>query len=177
MQAVDMVSRNHQISSQRKMTWNHNSKALSDLIKAYVGDTMKFSGDSYEESLLTARRRFFTICNMLDVSRQDACVAAHLQFTGTALEYYYDSIQALAGDAESVFDHMKARFQTTDVQDRTLTKWHSTTFASVQLSAHKDGYGTLKALHSAGQRMHRTLPIAYEADAHLRDFLLRACSN
>jgi hypothetical protein len=97
---------------------------------------MKFSGDSYEESLLTARRRFFTIFNMLDVSRQDACVAAHLPFTGTALEYYYDSIQAQAGDAESVFDHMKVRFQTTDVQDRVLTKWQSTTFASIQNRTH-----------------------------------------
>jgi hypothetical protein len=86
---------------------------------------------------------------MLDVSRQDACVAAHLQFTGTALEYYYDSIQAQARDAESVFDHMKARFQTTDVQDRALTKRKSTTFASVQNSAHTDGFDTRKALHSA----------------------------
>jgi hypothetical protein len=53
---------------------------------------MKFSGDYYEESLLTTRRRFFIICNRLDVSRQDACVAAHLPFTGTDLEYCYDSI-------------------------------------------------------------------------------------
>jgi hypothetical protein len=60
----------------------HNSKAISDLIKAYVGDRMKFSGDSYEETLLTARRRFFTICSMLDVSRYDACVAAHLLLPG-----------------------------------------------------------------------------------------------
>jgi hypothetical protein len=138
---------------------------------------MKFSGDSYEESLLTARRRFFTLCSMLDVSRYDACVAAHLPITGTALEYYYDSVQAQASDAESVFDHMKARFQTTDVQDRALTKWQATTFASVHTSQHSDGYETLKALYSSGQRIHRALPDAYEADVHLRDFLLRAYSE
>ena len=153
------------------------SKALSDLIKAYVGDKMKFSGDSYEESLLTTRRRFFTLCSMLDVNCHDACLAAHLPFTGTALEYYYDSIQAQAGDAEYVFDQMKTRFQTADVQDRALIKWQSTTFSSVRTSVHTDGYDTLRALYSAGQRIHRALPRAYEADTHLRDFLLRSCSD
>jgi hypothetical protein len=50
------------IKSKKSDQKNHNSKAFSDLVKAYVGDKMKFSGDSYEESLLTAHRRFFTIC-------------------------------------------------------------------------------------------------------------------
>jgi hypothetical protein len=116
---------------------DHNSKAISDLIKAYVGDRMKFNGDSYEESLLTARGRFFTLCSILDVNRYDACVAAHLPFTGTALEYYYDNVQAQASDAESVFDRMKARFQTTDVQDRALTKWQATTFTSEVVKLHR----------------------------------------
>jgi hypothetical protein len=59
---------------------------------------------------------------MLDANASDACLAANLPFTGTALKYYYDNIQAQTSDAESVFDHMKARLQTIDVQNRALVK-------------------------------------------------------
>jgi hypothetical protein len=74
------------------------SKGVSDLIKAYTSERAKFSGDYYEESLITIRRRFFTLCKMLNVHPLDACEAAYLPFTGTSLEYYYDSIQATAQD-------------------------------------------------------------------------------
>jgi hypothetical protein len=88
-----------------------------------------------------------------------------LPFCGTALEYDYTHLQSIAVDAAAVFDGMKLRFQTQDVQDSALVKWQSTTFASSRLA------------YKAGQRLHRALSSAYEADIHLRDFLLRACAD
>jgi hypothetical protein len=145
------------------------------LIKAYTSERAKFSGDSYEESLLTIRRRFFTLCKMLNVHPLDACEAAHLPFTGTALEYYHDSLQATAQDIVFGFDRMRDRFQTADVQDLAFAKWQCITFASVRTAEHADEYD--RVLFQTGQKIHRALPAAYEVDIHLRDFHLRACAE
>jgi hypothetical protein len=140
-----------------------SSRSLSDLIKAYSTENAKFSGDTYEESLLTIRRRYFTLCSMLNVTPMDACEATHLPFCGTALEYYYTHLQSIAVDAAAVFDGMKLRFQTQDVQDRALVKWQSTTFASSRLADIEDcrtqrwrgltspiGIGTIETVDGVG---------------------------
>jgi hypothetical protein len=72
---------------------------------------------------------------------------------------------------------MRDHFQTADVQDRALAKWQCITFASVRTAEHADEYDTLRVLFQTGQKIHRALPAAYEAEIHLRDFLLRTCAE
>jgi hypothetical protein len=110
------------------------------------------------------------------VTSDEALQAAHFPLTASALEYYYESIEGNVSTADQVFEMLRERFQTRSVQERALSQWQTIDFASQRSESDHSDHDTLHTLYMKAKKLHRTLPVAYADDLHLRDFLLRACT-
>jgi hypothetical protein len=154
-----------------------DTKQLTDLVKLYANDDMKYGGDTYEviESKLMI---FYDCCHRLGISQWQYASAFPTMLKGRALTFYYDR---LCGDPEprdfqTMVNRVKGYFENEERSQMYLSNWRNTTLLKVvNENPGKPKTECLELLFDKLTRIQRALPSIGQSEESLRVQVLNAC--
>jgi hypothetical protein len=151
------------------------AKQLTDLMKIYLDDDKKYSGDEYD--ILDVKLQvFYDCCSKIGLPEDQYHSAYSIMLKGRASNFYYDKIAGRSYDFDTMVDMTKAHFETEENHQKYLSEWRETTLLrTITENPGKSRLECFQIMVDKLQKVQRGLSKDYQYEHNLRDQVINAC--